>query len=70
VNKAWKLEKKKAQYENRIRALETQIWKLQELTKQQHNYILYLKDLYESKGKVLAEGPENGHLLVVDGSNS
>jgi Sec-independent protein translocase protein TatA len=41
--KQLKLEKKKAQYENRLRALEDQNHKLRELVKEQHAVILYMK---------------------------
>jgi uncharacterized coiled-coil protein SlyX len=43
MNKALKLEKKKAQYENRIRALEHRVVDCQKLIEQQHLTILYLK---------------------------
>lgn len=40
MNKLWKIEKKKAQYDNRIRALEDQVFKLQNLVREQHAHIL------------------------------
>lgn len=40
MNKQWRLEKKKAQYEKRIRALEARVIQCQELIEQQHAMIL------------------------------
>ena len=49
MNKQWKVEKKKAQYENRIRALEDQVYKLQCLVKEQHATILYFKSELDAR---------------------
>jgi hypothetical protein len=43
MNKLIKVEKKKAQWQSRQKALQDQIWKLQQLIKEQHETIVYFK---------------------------
>jgi DNA-binding FrmR family transcriptional regulator len=45
LNKQLKLEKKKAQYSRRLRALEGQVAKLQALVKEQHALIQILRSI-------------------------
>jgi hypothetical protein len=51
--KQLKIEKKKAQYEKRIRALEEKVYKLQDLTNHQHKYIQQLNmDYFEALAEI------------------
>jgi uncharacterized coiled-coil protein SlyX len=62
LNKVWKLEKKKAQYEDRIRALEARIVKMQELVAGQDDYIRYLvRELELATGKDIIKVPSTTH---------
>lgn len=62
MNKNWKVEKKKAQYERRIRALEKQVHDLQHLVKAQHAHIEYIGVYFDKYRGLPPTGPSTTHM--------
>lgn len=78
MTEIWTAENEKAQYEDRIRALERRIIAMQDLVEGQHKYIEYLRGLIGASNKkydekldsLVFEEPSNEGVIIVPTESS